>query len=190
MLKKIFLNIYLKIYRIDASGFSSKDEQQLAMPLKVNAEGGSNAVAYMESEAISDKIYSPKSKSKQCHRLTERKRSRYSLPTELSTISQSPLMEIPQTHNHEMKLAGNDLEVEHSLKRVFSQIEFITKIKAERNRREALRIDWELLGTMLDRLYFWFFMIIVLVSNVYILSSVYVARGKLNVVVTDHLDEE
>ena len=178
-LKKLFLSIYLKIYGIDASGFSSKDKPQLAKPSKVKEESESYTPAYTGSKAIPERIFSPKCKSKSRHRLLERK-NRYSLPIELYTTSHKPPVKTLQTHNHKMESVDNDLEVNHLVTNVFTQIQYITEFKTEKNRREALRIDWELLGIMLDRLYFWLFMIMVLVSNVYILSSGYVARRGLN----------
>ena len=75
---------------------------------------------------------------------------------------------------------SNNIESNDALIQLKNELEFITKVQHERNRREALRVDWELIGTMLDRLYFWIFLLAVSSSSSYILYKAYKAKDEFD----------
>ena len=82
-----------------------------------------------------------------------------SLPSDLN----NRIITLPQTDHPEMSS-------------ILSELCSIAAISKSKRERDALRVDWEFIGYMLDRLYFWIFMALVIISTTCILASAYLNK--------------
>ena len=70
----------------------------------------------------------------------------------------------------------NQLEQNIIMKNILREIEVITEIENEKKKSVALRNNWHTLGHMFDCLYFWFFVLMLIFTLVYILTAAYVGK--------------
>ena len=152
-MKTLFANINKKIYRIDRSGFTVIKKKEDGTELRLL-----QALRPALAATLGDRLKKPT----------------------ISTILPFLEMGLPKdSQNAGENLSGNqqqsDMSAEHhqsdpvekssstaddlKLDQILSHVETIRGIQARRAKMEALRIDWEIIGYMMDRLYFVLFVL-------------------------------
>ena len=159
-LGKFFLKMYAKIFKKDTTRWSSKQPVMIGIQRQVRLLLGLQHIVPSEdlleettpldqtSEfSLSDEL----SKVVNCSSSSD-------LNNQLSTSSGSPTS--PSTNAPE-------------LSSILSEVRTISASTKMKRNREGLRDDWEMIGYMLDRVYFWLFMVLVIVSSASILAIAY-----------------
>ena len=170
-LKIIFLHIYKRIYNVTDK--LSSPSTQIRRPVytslapilaNVMKEVSTTSDTPVESEPAHTEEQAPVEV-----RFADRKRSQRSLSMQLYRQ--------PSQMNHSAQgTTKNNNEEEEVTGEILKEMQFITAMDEERNRREALRLDWEVIGYMLDRLYFWVFLVMVIFTALYILGLAYISK--------------
>ena len=98
----------------------------------------------------------------------------------LSTLSEPTLSTLETFLKVQKEELGKETETETQLKYIHHELEFMTKKKEFTDKQNKLKNDWIILGVMLDRFYFWLFLLSVSISSIYILCSSYYESFKFS----------
>lgn len=181
LLRNVFLKIYVKVYGIDPLCFAIKSPTPTGFPSKglyfskIPSEHTNEKVNKVSDKIDNqDKLISPKLESK-LHHLLSKKAKTNSDPK--ASMFFSPQIKRKTAVRHETYLKKRDEEqTDLVYQGILSEMEFMSKVSSYKWKLEVLRLNWELIGIMLDRIYFWVFLLIVTTSTTYILWSAYAAQ--------------
>ena len=190
-LKTVFMKIYLNVYRLDMSRISTTLGPKMVKEFRLkgfNSDGGTmevgdtpKAIKKMSgnlemNSIIPAKIFSPKFEKKILHLLADQY-TRNSKSTRVKSLPADILLNTSMNADSILPASeGGELNAtEGAMREISSELRVITRMKEQKTRRDALRLDWELIGTMLDRMYFWVFLLVVSLSST-ILWKAYKAK--------------
>lgn len=77
-----------------------------------------------------------------------------------------------------VKVKEEKMQDEETLKYIQNEIHFLVESKEELDKRNILQNDWKYLAHVMDKVYYWVFILCSALSSAYILGSAYLERIK------------
>ena len=187
-LKIIFWHVYKKIYKVEKKLSTPAPKRQFRRPLHASLAPIMGKVLEEISspndveEVFAEPNVQPVEEQAPLDvRFADRKRSRTLSIHRPSQVNRPFRTSQSSEGSEEPGKPSNpkDERQKEILGEILNEVEYITSMNEELKRREALRLDWEVIGYMLDRLYFWIFLFMVIFSALYILGLAYIEKHKI-----------